>query len=36
LLAANGPRLIDAFLKLKSDNLRGAVADLARVLARAG
>jgi transcriptional regulator with XRE-family HTH domain len=36
LLAAHGPRLIDAFLKLKSDNLRGAVADLARVLARAG
>jgi transcriptional regulator with XRE-family HTH domain len=36
LLAAHGPRLIDAFLKLKSDNLRRAVADLARVLARAG
>jgi transcriptional regulator with XRE-family HTH domain len=36
LLAAHGPRLIDAFLKLKSDNQRAAVADLARALARAG
>jgi transcriptional regulator with XRE-family HTH domain len=35
-LAAHGPRLIDAFLKLKADKLRGAIADLAQVLARAG
>jgi transcriptional regulator with XRE-family HTH domain len=35
-LAAHGPRLIDAFLKLKTDKLRGAIADLAHVLARAG
>jgi transcriptional regulator with XRE-family HTH domain len=35
-LAAHGPRLIDAFLKLKSNKLRGAVADLAQALARAG
>jgi transcriptional regulator with XRE-family HTH domain len=35
-LAAHGPRLIDAFLKLKTDKLRGAVADLAQALARAG
>jgi transcriptional regulator with XRE-family HTH domain len=35
-LAAHGPRLINAFLKLKTDKLRGAVADLAQVLARAG
>jgi transcriptional regulator with XRE-family HTH domain len=35
-LAAHGPRLIDAFLKLKSDKLRGAVADLAQTLAWAG
>jgi transcriptional regulator with XRE-family HTH domain len=35
-LAAHGPRLIDAFLKLKNDKLRGAIADLAQVLARAG
>jgi transcriptional regulator with XRE-family HTH domain len=35
-LAAHGPRLIDAFLKLKTDKLRGAIADLAQVLARAG
>jgi transcriptional regulator with XRE-family HTH domain len=33
-LAAHGPRLIDAFLNLKSDKMRGAVADLADVLAR--
>jgi transcriptional regulator with XRE-family HTH domain len=33
-LAAHGPRLIDAFLNLKSDKMRGAVADLAQVLAR--
>jgi hypothetical protein len=38
-LAAHGPRLIDAFLKLntdkklKTDKLRGAVADLAKALA---
>jgi len=31
-LAAHGPRLIDAFLKLKTDKLRGATADLAQVL----
>jgi transcriptional regulator with XRE-family HTH domain len=35
-LAAHGPRLIDAFLALKTDKLRGAIADLAQVLARAG
>ena len=35
-LAAHGPRLIDAFLKLKTDKLRGAVADLVQVLARTG
>jgi transcriptional regulator with XRE-family HTH domain len=35
-LTAHGPRLIDAFLKLKTDKLRGAIADLAHVLARAG
>jgi transcriptional regulator with XRE-family HTH domain len=35
-LAAHGPRLIDAFLKLKSDKLRGAVADLVQALVRAG
>jgi transcriptional regulator with XRE-family HTH domain len=35
-LAAHGPRLIDAFLKLKTDKLRGAVTDLVQVLARAG
>jgi transcriptional regulator with XRE-family HTH domain len=35
-LAAHGPRLIDAFLKLKTDNLRGEIADLAQALARAG
>ena len=35
-LAAHGPRLIDAFLKLKTDKLRGAVADLVQALARAG
>jgi transcriptional regulator with XRE-family HTH domain len=33
-LAAHGPRLVDAFLNLKSDKMRGAVADLAQVLAR--
>jgi transcriptional regulator with XRE-family HTH domain len=33
-LAAHGPRLIDAFLNLKSDKMRAAVADLAEVLAR--
>jgi transcriptional regulator with XRE-family HTH domain len=27
-LAAHGPRLIDAFLKLKTEKLRGAVTDL--------
>ena len=35
-LIAHGPRLMNAFLKLKNDELRGAVADLAQVLARAG
>jgi transcriptional regulator with XRE-family HTH domain len=35
-LAAHGPRLIDAFLKLKTDKLRGAIADLATALVRAG
>jgi transcriptional regulator with XRE-family HTH domain len=35
-LAAHGPRLIAAFLKLKTDELRCAVADLAQALARAG
>jgi transcriptional regulator with XRE-family HTH domain len=34
-LAAHGPRLIEAFLNLKTDKLRGAIADLAQVLARA-
>lgn len=35
-LAAHGPRMMDAFLKLKTDELRGAVADLAHALARVG
>ena len=35
-LAAHGPRLIEAFLNLKTDKLRAAVADLAQALARAG
>jgi transcriptional regulator with XRE-family HTH domain len=34
-LTLHGPRLIEAFLNLKNDQLRGAVADLAHVLARA-
>ena len=33
-MAAHGRRLINAFLSLKNDEMRGAVADLARVLAR--
>jgi transcriptional regulator with XRE-family HTH domain len=33
-LALHGRRLIDAFLSLKNDKMRGAVADLAHVLAR--
>src|SRR5258708_31341418 len=33
-LTLHGRRLIDAFLKLKNDQLRGAVADIAHVLAR--
>jgi len=33
-LTLHGRRLIDAFLSLKNDTLRGAVADLAHVLAR--
>ena len=35
-LIAHGPRLMNAFLKLKNDKLRGAIADLAQALARAG
>jgi transcriptional regulator with XRE-family HTH domain len=35
-LAMHGPRLIDAFLNLKSDKLRGAVADLAQALVQEG
>ena len=35
-LARHGPRLMDAFLKLKTDKLRGAVTDLVQALARAG
>jgi transcriptional regulator with XRE-family HTH domain len=35
-LAAHGPRMIDAFLKLKSDKLRGAITDLAQTLAQIG
>jgi hypothetical protein len=35
-LAAHGPRLIGAFLKLKNDKLRDAIADLTQVLAKAG
>jgi transcriptional regulator with XRE-family HTH domain len=35
-LAAHGPRLINAFLKLKTDKLRGAVADFAQALVGAG
>ena len=34
-LTLHGRRLIEAFLNLKNDQLRGAVADLAHVLARA-
>jgi hypothetical protein len=33
-LAAHGPRLIEAFLKLKTDKLRGIVTDLVQALAR--
>jgi transcriptional regulator with XRE-family HTH domain len=33
-LTLHGRRLIDGFLSLKNDTLRGAVADLAHVLAR--
>jgi hypothetical protein len=33
-LSAHGPRLIDAFLNLKSDKLRGVVADLVQALVR--
>jgi hypothetical protein len=33
-LALHGRRLIDAFLNLKNDAMRGAVADLAQVLAQ--
>jgi transcriptional regulator with XRE-family HTH domain len=35
-LATHGPRLMDAFLNLKSDKLRGAVANLAQALVREG
>jgi transcriptional regulator with XRE-family HTH domain len=35
-LAAHGPRMIDAFLRLKNDKLRAAVADLVHALAPAG
>jgi transcriptional regulator with XRE-family HTH domain len=35
-LAAHGPRLIRAFLNLKNDELRAAVANLAAALERAG
>jgi len=35
-LAAHGPRLMNAFLKMKSDKLRGTIADLAQALAQAG
>jgi transcriptional regulator with XRE-family HTH domain len=31
---SHGPRLIDAFLNLKNDKMRGAIADLAQALAR--
>jgi hypothetical protein len=31
-VATHGPRLIEAFLNLKSDKLRGVVADLAQAL----
>jgi transcriptional regulator with XRE-family HTH domain len=34
VLALHGRRMIDAFLNLKNNKLRGAVADLAQVLAR--
>ena len=35
-IAAHGPRLMTAFLKLKNDELRGAVADFAQALVGAG
>jgi hypothetical protein len=35
-IAAHGARLMTAFLKLKNDELRGAVTDLTQALARAG
>jgi transcriptional regulator with XRE-family HTH domain len=35
-LTAHGPRLMDAFVKLKSDKLRGAIADLAQALVSEG
>jgi transcriptional regulator with XRE-family HTH domain len=34
-IAAHGPRLMNAFLKLKSDKLRSSVADFAQALAQA-
>jgi transcriptional regulator with XRE-family HTH domain len=35
-LTAHGPRLMDAFVKLKSDKLRGAIAVLAQALVSEG
>jgi transcriptional regulator with XRE-family HTH domain len=35
-LAMDGPRLMGAFLNLKSNKLRGAIADLAQALVREG
>jgi hypothetical protein len=35
-LATHGPQMMDAFLNLKSNRLRGAVADLAQALVREG
>jgi transcriptional regulator with XRE-family HTH domain len=35
-IATHGPQMMDAFLNLKSNRLRGAVADLAQALVREG
>jgi hypothetical protein len=35
-IAAHGPLMMTAFLKSKTDKLRGAIADLAQTLARTG
>ena len=35
-LTAHGPRLMDAFVKLKSNKLRGAIANLAQALVSEG